>query len=65
MHGRIMVPTLTSMAFVIVLLDTIPKDASGRTIHVLLEVVDTGNPPLVAYRRVVLTVSGKPALSDG
>ncbi len=33
---------------------TVPKEASGRTIHVILEVTDTGQPPLVAYRRVVL-----------
>ena len=39
---------------------TVPGDASGRTIHVILEVTDTGRPPLTAYRRVILTVSGKP-----
>ncbi len=39
---------------------TVPKEASGRTIHVILEVTDTGQPPLVAYRRVVLKVSGMP-----
>jgi hypothetical protein len=39
---------------------TVPKEASGRTIHVILEVTDTGKPPLVAYRRVILTVNGKP-----
>lgn len=39
---------------------TVPKEASGRTIHVILEVTDTGKPPLAAYRRVILTVSGKP-----
>ena len=39
---------------------TIPKESSGRTIHVILEVTDTGKPPLAAYRRVILTVSGKP-----
>ncbi len=39
---------------------TVPREASGRTIHVILEVTDTGQPPLVAYRRVILTVSGKP-----
>lgn len=38
----------------------VPKDASGRTIHVILEVTDAGKPPLVGYRRVVLEVSGKP-----
>ena len=39
---------------------TVPKEASGRTIHVILEVVDTGKPSLTAYRRVVLNVSGDP-----
>jgi hypothetical protein len=31
----------------------VPPDASG-TIHVILEVTDDGDPPLTAYRRVVL-----------
>ena len=39
---------------------TVPKEASGRTIHVILEVTDRGKPPLVAYRRMILDVSGKP-----
>jgi len=39
---------------------TVPQQASGRTIHVILEVTDQGKPPLVAYRRVILDVSGKP-----
>lgn len=38
----------------------VPKDASGRTIHVILEVRDDGDPPLTRYRRVILRVSGKP-----
>lgn len=38
----------------------VPKDASGRTIHVILEVVDDGKPSLTAYRRVILKVSGEP-----
>lgn len=38
----------------------VPRDASGRTIHVILEVTDSGKPQLTAYRRVVLTVAGKP-----
>ncbi|MDP6523786.1 MAG: DUF1593 domain-containing protein [Kiritimatiellia bacterium] len=33
-----------------------PPDASGKTIHVILEVVDSGRPPLVAYRRVIVSV---------
>ena len=39
---------------------TVPKNASGRTIHVILEVVDAGKPQLTAYRRVILNVSGEP-----
>ena len=38
---------------------TVPKDASGRTIHVILEVIDDGEPLLTAYRRVILKVSGE------
>jgi hypothetical protein len=33
----------------------VPAEARGKTIHVLLTVKDTGTPPLVAYRRVILT----------
>jgi cellulose-binding protein len=39
---------------------TVPQEAAGRTIHVILEVTDKGEPPLVAYRRVILKVSGDP-----
>ena len=39
---------------------TVPRNASGRTIHVILEVVDAGKPQLTAYRRVILNVSGEP-----
>ncbi|MFC1635440.1 DUF1593 domain-containing protein [Planctomycetota bacterium] len=39
---------------------SVPKEASGRTIHVILEVADDGVPPLTAYRRFILKVSGKP-----
>jgi hypothetical protein len=38
----------------------VPKEASGRTLHVILEVTDDGTPPLTAYRRVILQVSGQP-----
>ena len=38
----------------------VPPNAAGRTIHVILEVTDSGTPPLTAYRRVVLNVSGEP-----
>ena len=39
---------------------TVPKNASGRTIHIILEVVDNGKPALTACRRVILKVRGKP-----
>ncbi len=38
---------------------TVPKNASGRTVHVILEAIDAGKPPLTAYRRVILKASGK------
>jgi len=38
----------------------VPKNAAGRTIHVILEVTDRGTPRLTAYRRVIVDVSGKP-----
>lgn len=39
---------------------TLPADAEGKTVHVILAVRDGGNPPLVAYRRVVLQAAAKP-----
>ena len=39
---------------------TVPKNASGRTIHIILEVIDNGKPTLTAYRRTILKVKGKP-----
>lgn len=38
----------------------VPPEASGRTIHIILEITDTGKPPLTVYRRVVLEVRGEP-----
>lgn len=38
----------------------LPEDAGGTTLHVVLEVKDRGEPPLSAYRRVVITVEGEP-----
>lgn len=35
---------------------TVPQDASGKTIHLILEVTDTGIPQLTVYRRIVLSV---------
>jgi len=34
----------------------IPKDAGGKSIHVILEVTDNGSPSLAAYRRVIVSV---------
>jgi Protein of unknown function (DUF1593) len=34
----------------------VPADAGGNDIHVVLEVTDSGTPPLTRYRRVVVTV---------
>ena len=34
----------------------IPEDASGKTIHIILELNDNGQPNLYAYRRVVIEV---------
>jgi hypothetical protein len=38
---------------------SVPDDAAGKTIHVLLAVRDRGAPPLARYRRVVLRVGDK------
>ncbi len=47
---------------------SIPPEAAGHAIHIILEVTDTGRPPLTAYRRVVLEVRGdaqsKPSILD-
>jgi hypothetical protein len=34
----------------------VPKDAAGKTIHVILQVTDDGTPALTRYRRIVITV---------
>ena len=38
---------------------TVPRQASGRTIHMILEVVDGGKPQLTSYRRVILKVASQ------
>lgn len=38
----------------------VPQEASGRTLHVILRVQDDGDPPLAAYRRVIIDVMGDP-----
>jgi hypothetical protein len=35
---------------------SVPGDAAGKTIHVILEVTDRGSPNLTRYRRAVLSV---------
>jgi hypothetical protein len=36
---------------------TIPRGAAGKTVHVILEVSDDGQPPLTRYRRSVIEVA--------
>ena len=38
---------------------TVPQDAAGRTIHIILEATDDGRPPLAGYRRAILETSGE------
>ncbi|MCF4102834.1 DUF1593 domain-containing protein [Gillisia sp. M10.2A] len=35
----------------------VPSDASGKTIHLILEITDNGLPALTAYRRIVISVN--------
>jgi hypothetical protein len=35
---------------------TVPADAAGKTVHVVLQVTDAGQPALTRYRRVVIRV---------
>ncbi|REG90426.1 hypothetical protein C8N25_107166 [Algoriphagus antarcticus] len=39
--------------------ETIPDDAVGTEIHVILKVKDSGSPNLYSYRKVVIDVIGK------
>ncbi|MFH0758920.1 MAG: nucleoside hydrolase-like domain-containing protein [Bacteroidota bacterium] len=41
---------------------TIPVDAIGREIHIILELYDSGNPSLYTYRRVIIHVADPPRL---
>ena len=38
----------------------IPENASGRTIHIVLELHDDGEPNLYAYRRLIVNIDGTP-----
>jgi len=33
----------------------VPADAAGKRVHVILEVTDSGEPPLTRYRRIIVT----------
>ena len=35
---------------------SVPSNASGKRIHIVLEVLDDGAPNLYAYRRVIINV---------
>jgi hypothetical protein len=35
----------------------VPSDAADKTIHIILEITDTGEPPLTTYRRIVVSIS--------
>ncbi len=50
--------TLTDPSSPLALLH-VPSNAAGKTIHVVLAVRDSGTPPLAAYRRAVVQVSGE------
>ncbi len=43
----------------------VPTDAAGTTIHVILEVTDSGDPSLTRYRRMILQVRGKQIIGHG
>jgi hypothetical protein len=32
----------------------VPRDAAGKTIHVILKATDDGSPPLTTFRRIVV-----------
>lgn len=34
---------------------TVPSDATGKSIHMILEVTDDGEPALTSYRRIIIT----------
>jgi hypothetical protein len=43
----------------------VPNDLGGQSIHLVLEVRDSGEPELVAYRRVILTATRRQGAHDG
>lgn len=40
---------------------TVPRDAGGKTIHIILELHDSGTPNLYAYRRMIVNVRDEAA----
>ena len=36
---------------------TVPENASGKSIHIILEIHDNGSPSLYAYRRIIINVA--------
>ena len=36
---------------------TVPKDANGKVLHIIIEAVDNGKPAITAYRRLVVKVA--------
>ncbi|PZX50992.1 DUF1593 domain-containing protein [Algoriphagus chordae] len=53
-NGTVEIHTSTSSQATV----QIPKDAAGKTIHVILEVYDDGEPNLYVYRRMIIEVTG-------
>ncbi|MFK7770376.1 MAG: hypothetical protein AB8B55_24410 [Mariniblastus sp.] len=41
----------------------VPKDAAGKTFHLICEVADDGTHNLSSYRRVIFKVTGEPVLN--
>jgi hypothetical protein len=39
---------------------TVPADAVGKSIHVVLAIRDRGTPPLASYRRAVISIAANP-----
>ena len=36
---------------------SVPSDAGGKSLHIILEVIDDGEPSLLAYRRMIINVN--------
>lgn len=51
-HGTVGIKNSSSSSATV----SIPSDAAGRTIHIILEVHDNGSPNLYVYRRAIITI---------